>query len=47
MGTTTKVHADEIETLGGAELAAEIGCVSADHLIAASDKGIKRWLKKG
>ena len=36
-----KIHADEIVTLGGAELAAEIGCVSADHLLAASDKGLE------
>lgn len=46
-GLLPKVHADEIETLGGAELAAEIGCVSADHLIAASDKGIKMMAEKG
>lgn len=39
-GLLPKIHADEIESLGGAELAAEIGCVSADHLVAASDKGI-------
>ena len=40
-GMDLKIHADEIITLGGAELAAEIKCVSADHLIAASDEGIK------
>lgn len=43
----SKLHADEIEPLGGAELAAEIGCVSADHLIAASDTGISRMAEKG
>lgn len=42
-----KLHADEIEPLGGAELAAEIGCISADHLIAASDAGINRMAKTG
>jgi imidazolonepropionase len=42
-----KLHADEIKPLGGAELAAEIGCISADHLIAASDNGIKEMAKKG
>lgn len=40
-GLLPKIHADEIEPMGGAELAAEIGCVSADHLVAASEKGIK------
>lgn len=42
-----KLHADEIEPLGGAELAAEIGCISADHLIAASDTGISNMAEKG
>lgn len=41
MGYKLKIHADEIESLGGAELAANLGCVSADHLMAASDEGIK------
>ena len=42
-----KVHADEIVSLGGAELAAEVGCISAEHLIAASDQGIKDMAEKG
>jgi imidazolonepropionase len=41
MGFKLKLHADEIVQLGGAELAAELGAVSADHLLQASDKGIK------
>ena len=41
MGYKLKIHADEIESVGGAELAAKLGCVSADHLMAASDEGIK------
>ena len=41
IGYKLKIHADEIESLGGAELAAKLGCVSADHLMAASDEGIK------
>jgi imidazolonepropionase len=41
------MHADEIVPIGGAELAAELGCVSADHLGAASEKGIKALAKKG
>lgn len=47
LGLEAKIHADEIKPLGGAELAAEIGCVSADHLIAASDQGIKDMAKAG
>ena len=39
-GLKIKIHADEMVPLGGAELAAEIGAVSADHLLHASDKGI-------
>ncbi len=39
-GLKLKMHADEIEPIGGAELAAKMGCISADHLGAASDDGI-------
>ena len=46
-GFLAKVHADEIEPLGGAELAAEVGCISAEHLVAASDEGIKKMAEKG
>lgn len=41
MGFDLKIHADEIVTLGGAELGAELGCHSADHLLHASDEGVK------
>lgn len=41
MGFDLKIHADEIVTLGGAELGAELGCHSADHLLHASEEGIK------
>lgn len=40
-GFYVKMHADEIDPLGGAEAAAEIGAASADHLVGASDKGIE------
>jgi imidazolonepropionase len=40
MGFGVKLHADEIVPLGGAELAADIGAVSADHLLHSSDGGI-------
>lgn len=39
-GLLPKLHADELVTLGGAELAAELGAVSADHLLYASQAGI-------
>lgn len=45
-GLIPKIHADEIEPYEGAELAAEVGAISAEHLLRASDNGIKRWLKK-
>ncbi|MCM3584327.1 imidazolonepropionase [Mesobacillus maritimus] len=41
-GFGLKIHADEIDPLGGAELAANLGATSADHLVAISDEGIKR-----
>jgi len=41
-GFKIKIHADEFVPLGGASLAAEIGAVSAEHLIALSDEGIER-----
>ncbi|SEO01454.1 imidazolonepropionase [Paenibacillus sp. OV219] len=39
-GLIPKIHADEIVSLGGAELAGEIGAISAEHLLAASDQGL-------
>ncbi len=42
MGYRLKFHADEIVPLGGAELAAELGATSADHLLHVSDEGICR-----
>jgi imidazolonepropionase len=45
-GLLAKIHADEIEPYEGAELAAEIGAVSADHLLRISDEGIKQMAKK-
>jgi imidazolonepropionase len=41
-GFKIKVHADEFVSQGGAELAAEVGAVSAEHLIAITDEGIAR-----
>ena len=42
VGFGLKVHADEFVSQGGAELAAELGAVSAEHLIAVSEQGIAR-----
>ena len=42
LGFKLKIHADEIVTLGGTELATELNALSADHLLQASDKGIER-----
>jgi imidazolonepropionase len=47
MGFGVKIHADEVHDLGGAGLAAELGAISADHLLAASDKNIKAMEKRG
>jgi len=41
-GFGIKVHAEEFVPQGGAELAAEVGAVSAEHLIAITDEGIAR-----
>jgi imidazolonepropionase len=46
-GLTPKLHADELTPLGGAELAAEIGAVSADHLLFISEKGMEAMAGKG
>jgi imidazolonepropionase len=40
LGLAAKLHADELENGGGAELAAELGAASADHLGAISPAGI-------
>ena len=47
MGLGLKIHADEIVQLGGAELAAELEAVSADHLLQASERGIKEMARAG
>jgi imidazolonepropionase len=40
-GLNIKIHADEVKTVKGAELAGELKATSAEHLVAASDVGIK------
>ncbi len=41
LGFGLRVHADEIEPMGGTELAVELGAASADHIVKVSDKGIE------
>jgi imidazolonepropionase len=46
-GMKLKVHADEIVQLGGAGLAAEVGAISADHLLMSSDDDLEAMAKAG
>lgn len=46
-GMALKLHADELAHAGAAELAAEIGATSADHLAAISELGIKTLAASG
>jgi imidazolonepropionase len=46
-GLALKLHADELEGSGGAELAAELGALSADHLAAVSDAGVRALAASG
>jgi len=46
-GLRPKVHADEMSPLGGAELAVDVGAVSAEHLLFSSIEGIKSMAAKG
>lgn len=47
LGYELKLHADEIVTLGGGELAADLKAVSADHLLHVSDEGVRRMAEEG
>lgn len=44
-GLKLKIHADEIEQTGGAELAAEVKAISAEHLLKSSKEGIRNLSK--
>jgi len=46
-GLKPKIHADQLSSGGGAELAAEVGAYSADHLEFASPEGIRKMAEKG
>jgi imidazolonepropionase len=47
LGLKLKLHADEIVHTGGAELAAELEAISADHLLQASEEGIRQMAAAG
>lgn len=46
-GMEPRLHADELHAFGAAELAAEVGAVSADHLVRISDDGIRAMADAG
>ncbi len=41
LGFNVKIHADEIDPLGGTEMACGIGAITADHLVGVSEEGIR------
>ena len=45
-GLIPKIHADEIVDTDGAQLAADVGAISADHLLMSNDSGLKKMAKK-
>ncbi len=45
-GLIPKIHADEIVDTGGASLAAEVGAMSADHLLRSSEAGLRAMAEK-
>ena len=46
-GLRPKIHADEIEAIGGSQLAGEMGAISAEHLIVCPPEGIEALAKGG
>ena len=46
-GLGIKIHADEVNDLGGGRLAAGLGAASADHLLAVSDENIAQLVSAG
>lgn len=47
LGLRARIHADEIEEIGGAVLSGELGAVSAEHLIATGEHGMASMAKGG
>ena len=46
-GMIPKIHADEIEPIGGSQLTCEVGAISAEHLIVCPPEGIAAMAKGG
>ncbi len=46
-GLRPRLHADELTPGGGAELAAEVGALSADHLLFVTERGIEAMARAG
>lgn len=46
-GLIPKIHADEIDPIGGSQLAGEIGAISAEHLIVCPTEGIASMARGG
>lgn len=46
-GMIPKIHADEIEPIGGSQLTCEVGAISAEHLIICPPEGIAAMAKGG
>jgi imidazolonepropionase len=46
-GLVPKVHADELSSSGGSEIAGEVSAISADHVVYPSDEGIKKLKESG
>ena len=42
MGFKLRIHADEIESIGGVDVAAELESTSAEHLMVITDEGIQK-----
>jgi imidazolonepropionase len=47
LGLGLKLHADEFAPVGGSELAAELGAISADHLLEATEQGLMALRRGG
>jgi imidazolonepropionase len=47
LGFKLRFHADELAPIGGAELAAELGAATADHLVRVSDQGVQAMARAG
>ena len=47
LGLATKLHADQLSDRGGAELAAQYGALSADHLEYSSEKSVRALARAG